>query len=473
MQTVPLSDRGPVARSLVLTLITLLSLGAPSAAMSQPAGTVEQDLRYARSLSRAFQHVSEQVEPSVVHVTTFNSVELVRRDVFGRRYRTGRSQPQQSGLGSGVIMTGDGHILTNDHVVGSADRVLVRLTDRRELEATVVGRDPSTDLAVLKIDAEDLTPATFSDSDRIEVGEWVLAIGSPFGFDNSVTAGIVSAKGRSGFNNGDDGERYEEFIQTDAAINPGNSGGPLVNLDGRVVGINTQIVSRGGGNVGIGFAIPSKIAESVLKMIIAKGRTDRGWLGVNMRDLSVDEAEAFGIEAQTGVILDTVVDGGPADEAGLRAGDVIVSLNGERALDTNRIRNDIAFSGPGATLRFGIVRDQRRFERSATLIDQTRGRALAAGGTYFEESGLVVVGLTREIARQLGTRSTRGVVVVDIVRGSPADEAGLEVGDIIMAVGETMVASSADLERAVRRAGSEAELRVVRDGLRGTLTLRS
>jgi S1-C subfamily serine protease len=311
-----------------MALASLLGLcgSAQAAVLDEPTSprTAEIDaiereraMVSAQELSAAFRHAARVIEPAVVHIIT--------------EQPTSRGFRAQTGVGSGVILDERGYILTNYHVTRTGRIITVRLADGRETQAELVGGFEETDLAVLKIDAPGLRAAEFGDSEAIGVGEWVLAVGSPFGFEQTVTAGIISAKGRGQIdpNAGDEGPtRFQEFLQTDAAINPGNSGGPLVDLDGRVVGINTAIASRDGGSSGLGFAIPADVAQVVMDRIIKKGRVDRGWLGVNMRRLDPEVAYRLGIDG--GVVIAGVLKDSPADRAGLREGDIVVSLNGRR-----------------------------------------------------------------------------------------------------------------------------------------------
>jgi len=437
----------------------------------EPTQALAQDLRHARSLSNAFQHAARTIEPSVVHITAFDRVRLMRRGFFGQPLGEGEEQLRQLGLGSGVIVTGRGHILTNNHVIGNADELTVRLTDGREFQATVVGRDLPTDLAVLKIDATDVVPAEFADSDALQIGEWVLAVGSPFGFDSTVTAGIVSAKGRSGRQLAAlSRDSYQEFIQTDAAINPGNSGGPLINLDGEVVGLNNQIATRTGGSVGIGFAIPSRLAQPVMEMLVQTGRAERSWFGVELEDLPADRAREFGLRG--GVQVARVVPDSPADEAGLRAGDVIVGFAGERPATANELRNDIAFTPTGTSVQLEYLRDGRSRVGSALLIDRLSGTALALGGQAAPEIGLVARTFTMEDARRQGFDEAVGVLVLDVQSESRADRAGLRAGDIVVGVEGEYVEDVGDFLRSIDRSGRRATtLWVVRERRQGYLEI--
>ncbi len=419
----------------------------PSLAFAQDE-SIEADLRHARSISRAFQHVAKTVEPSVVHINTYDTVRVIQRDMFGRALGV-QERVRQSGVGSGVIVSNDGHILTNNHVVGQAQRLLVKLQDGRQLDADVIGRDPATDLAVLRISADNLTPAVLGNSDVLDVGEWVVAIGSPFGFESSVTAGIVSAKGRRGLSR-DSTERYEEFIQTDAAINPGNSGGPLVNLDGQVIGINTQIASTAGGSIGIGFAIPSNMARSVMEMIIQHGRTERGWLGITMEDVTPGAATSSTLPNRPSVVVREIVEGSPAQQAGLRAGDAIIAINDRAVTDSNRLRNLIAFTPPGERIKLTILRNGERRDMSTVVLDQTAGRAMEVGGTISATAGLVLKTVDGAIARRLGyPADLRGAMVIDVVAASAAEEASLMQGDIILSANGRAVRSAEDFVAAI------------------------
>ena len=465
-------DRGSMRLNFVRAAVAgiLLATGGLAAQPVSQDAPVEE-LRQARSLSRAFQHAAGRIDPSVVHIST--RVVQTAQDFFGRPRRL-----EQTGVGSGVIVSADGYVLTNNHVIEGAQSVSVRLNDGRELPGEVIGTDPATDLAVVRVEAAGLVPAVFGDSDLLEVGEWVLAVGSPFGvFDNTVTAGIVSAKGRAGLATGRD-ERYEDFIQTDAAINPGNSGGPLVNLEGQVVGINSAIASRSGGSVGIGFAIPSTIARTVVDTVIRTGRVQRGWLGVSMTDLTPQRARELGLDVAAGVLVDEVVDGSPAEKAGLRPGDVVTSFNGRPTPDGRRLRNAIAFTAPGTVAEVDVMRGGKERTVAAEVADLYESRLAAVGGMSFQELGVGVRTVTPVIARELGYRGVEGVQVVEITPGSPAADAGLEAGDIIVSVarlsrggGEEYVSTptieefSAALARASPR--EVLRLRVVRGTMRG------
>jgi serine protease Do len=430
-------------------------------ALAQKDGGIQDDLKNARSLSRAFNHAAEQIAPSVVHVTQLGTV-YYRESFFG---------PMQSrdnvpkGAGSGVVVSKDGYILTNNHVVDGAEKVTVKLQDERELDGKVIGTDPATDLAVIKIDASNLRPASFGDSESLEVGEWVLAVGSPFGqFDNTVTAGIVSAKGRTGLASASD-ERNEDYIQTDAAINPGNSGGPLVNLDGKVVGINSQIATRTGGYEGIGFSIPASIVRPVMEQLIGHGRVERGGIGITMAPLTPKNAEKIGYSGESGVIVNTVQPDSPAFKAGLRPGDVVVHFNGKPVDSVPRLTNAIAFAPPGSTAEMDIVREGSGMKVDVSVAnrdDIIEGRR--ANKTY----GFSVVTLPDQVAR----RYRRHAVAVESVEengpASNATSAGsptpLEQGDIIVAVNNVPTPDAAAFDAAV---GSLGRVRLRLNVIRG------
>ena len=384
---------------------------------------VSEEIAFARNLSRAFRNVASKADASVVHISQFGRV-LVRQNIFD----SGHAELRPTGLGSGFIVSGDGMVVTNNHVVQNAEKLKVRLADGREYDAKILGRDALTDVAVLKIDATGLTPLAFADSDEMEVGDWVVAIGSPFGFSNTVTAGIVSAKGRSLTPPGQG--RYEDYIQTDAAINPGNSGGPLLNLEGQVVGVNTAIASSSGGSEGLGFAIPSNLARGVMENIVKNGRVVRGWLGVELQDVALPgDSNGSAVGARVvGIEPDS-----PADQAGLKVGDVIRQFQG-RHMDELRLRGSIAVLPPGTKVAMDIVREGKRVEVSTSLGDRDEyvSRAAAKVGQVFvPRLGITVKTLTRAEARAQGYRSLGGVMVSGVDKNSKGDAIGLQEGDIL------------------------------------------
>lgn len=465
---------GIAVSSLALGLV--LSSGRASAISSfgtQPPDATpaeRADIAAARSLSRAFQHVAKNAEPSVVHITSLQQV-YTRRSMFDAP----RLELAPGGLGSGVIVSDDGYVLTNNHVVSDANQLRVRLSDGRELDAAVVGTDPPTDLAVLKIDASGLPALSFGDSEALEVGEWVVAIGSPFGFDSSVTAGIVSAKGRSGIVGRTAGDGlYEEFIQTDAAINPGNSGGPLLDLDGRVVGINSAIITRTGGSIGLGFAIPAKMARNVMENIIASGRAQRGYLGAGGDDVDSARAARLGLSVSSGALIESVVPESPADKAGLRVGDVVTSFDGRPVDSFNRLRNAIAFSTPGQQVPIEVLRDGSRRTIKAEIVDRDQWIAAARKEERIDALGITVANAVRIGATGFGEADLGGVQITNTEADGAARREGLEAGDLIIAVGGRMVANVDELKSALTDAPWRRGVRidVERAGRRGYVIIR-
>jgi len=424
--------------------------GEGRAEARQPEPGVAEQLRVARDLSDAFGHVAEKVSPAVVHITAREERVIVRRDFFGRRYK----RPNvREGQGSGVIVSPDGYVLTNNHVVGDAtEEPTVRLMDGREFKARVIGTAPLHDLAVLKINDGTLPYVELGDSDRVRVGEWVLAMGSPFGFESSVTAGIVSATQRAGL--GLTSQRYresEEFIQTDAAINPGNSGGPLVNLDGEVIGINSAIASRGGGSVGIGFAIPSELARAVMENLIRSGEVELGWLGMLL------EPNPGG-----GVRVEEVVEGAPAARYGLRDGDVVKSYRGRVINDVEKLIRAIQYTPPGTRAEVLIDRGNRSQSLEVVVGDPIKEQVQLLGGRRLHSLGLTAATFSEQALKILGVqvpRGLRGVVLIDVEPGSPAEVAGFEEGDVIIGVEQVEVEDIRDLQLALERYGPRRPVR--------------
>jgi serine protease Do len=454
---------GFAAAGVALCVGLAVGIGGPRGAAAQPERVTErapvdeaqaaEDLRYARSLSRAFQHAAEHVEPSVVHITT-RSDQLVR-DFFGRvRERS------SSGLGSGVIVSEDGYILTNNHVIKGAGEVLVKLADGRTVPGKVIGGDELRDIAVVRIEATGLTAARLGSDEPLEVGEWVLAVGSPFGFDQTVTAGIVSAMGRGLGIVSDEFKDAEQFIQTDAAINPGNSGGPLINLDGEVVGINSAIFSRTGGSVGLGFSIPIDLARAVYDNIIRGGRSDFGWLGVELGT------------GDGGVRVARVLDDSPAASAGLLVGDVIRRYQGREVADSTQLIRSIQFTPPGSEARFEVERSGRPFELTARVASRTQAEFDRYDGRRVESLGLTVITASEE-ALGTGTGTDPiGAFVVEVEEGSVAARAGLQRGDLIIQIGGESVRSAPETVSRLTSGGREVRIDIRRGEMRGYTTLR-
>ena len=400
-----------------------------------------------------FTELVEKYSPAVVNVSTVqhtNSKQGASPDMdelFRRFFPDGqnpfpRSSPfrERRSLGSGFIISEDGYILTNNHVVDHADEVVVRLNDRRELEAKVIGTDPRSDVALVKVDAKDLPTVKIGHSDNLKVGEWVLAIGSPFGFDYSVTAGIVSARGRS--LPSETGDNYVPFIQTDVAINPGNSGGPLFNLKGEVVGINSQIYTRSGGFMGVSFAIPIDVAMEVANQLREAGKVSRGWLGVVIQEVNRDLAESFGLDKPHGALVTRVLEGGPADKAGVKVGDVILSFNDEEIQLSADLPHVVGRTRPGSKARMLVMRAGKRITlnvKVGELADLEGGQTLAATGGIQSESslGLSLEPLSEAAKQQAGVKN--GLRVIDAQ--GPAAEAGIVRGDIIVRLNNKVVDS--------------------------------
>jgi serine protease Do len=427
----------------------------------------------------SFAPVVKRVLPAVVSVSSTKVVKTgasgpegmdpLFRQFFGDRggspFQMPRRQQRQEGLGSGVIVSPEGYILTNNHVVDSATEVRVTLSDRREFKARVVGADPKTDIAVLKIEARDLQPVIIGDSERLQVGDYVLAVGNPFGLGKTVTMGIVSATGRGNLGI----EDYENFIQTDASINPGNSGGALVNDRGELVGINTAIISHGSeGNQGIGFAVPVAVARNVMGQILKDGKVTRAYLGVMAQEVTPAIARSFHLSEVRGALVGDVSPNSPASRAGLQKGDVILEINGKPVNDGAQLRMNVSLMQPGTTVAVKVLRDGAPREFSVHLAElPTEQASVEKGGNDQDNAldGVSVDNLNVRTARELGIPAgTSGVVVTDIDPGSAAAQSGLRQGDVIQEVNHHAVKSTSDFERAVRNSKDETLLLVNRQG---------
>ena len=365
-------------------------------------------------------------------------------DKFFDRDELDRRGHESQSLGSGFIISEDGYILTNHHVIAGADEVIVRMSNRKEFVATIVGSDEASDIAVLKVDGEDLPVLRFGDSDKLKVGEWVLAIGSPFGFDHSVTAGIVSAKGRSL-----PSDNYVPFIQTDVSINPGNSGGPLFNLDGEVIGINSQIYSRTGGFMGLSFAIPIEMAVDVADQIKETGSVSRGWLGVLIQEVTRELAESFGMENPHGALVAKVLDNSPAAAAGLEVGDVIVEFNGKPVMRSSGLPPLVGRAKVGKEAQVVVIRNKERRQigvNIAQLPTEITQAAYTPEDNVIEESalGMKVEALSADASKRL--RIEAGVQVVQVDATGPASEAGIQKGDVITMIDNKPVESVSEFE---------------------------
>ncbi|MCD6595773.1 Do family serine endopeptidase [bacterium] len=412
-------------------------------------------------VSRLFADVAEQTMPSVITITSARTYNVPVRtfnpfagngafDFFfgpGGHPQYRNRQFKQEGLGSGVIVSDDGYILTNNHVVDGADEVQVHIADET-YDAQIIGKDDKTDIAVLKIDVDKKLPAAkLGNSDKIRIGEWVLAIGSPFKLEHTVTAGIISAKGRSKMGITD----YEDFIQTDASINPGNSGGALVNLDGKIIGINTAIVSQSGGNVGIGFAIPINLAKQIMNQLIDNGKVVRGWLGVSIQDVTEDIADALGLDDAKGVIVSSVIPNSPADDAGLQRGDVILAIDGENVNDAGELRNKIASLEPETKIKLKIVGNGKKIIKKVELGEMPGEEGIVASVDNNNDInlGLHIKSLSLSDARKLNFDGD-GVLVVDVDDGSIADKAGIHPEDIIVEMNRIPISNPQNIRDALK-----------------------
>jgi len=461
-----------------LLLCTALALSFPvlPSACGQDSNNLDPLLR----LGHVFARVTAEVSPGVVGIRSERrmvraapekpapeSLPPFSEELFEYffRPRTPREETPpreytQRSLGSGFVISEDGFILTNNHVVADADKVMVELVDGRTIEARIVGTDPESDVAVIRIRTEKLTPMVLGDSDTLRVGEWVLAVGNPLGLSHTVTAGIVSAKGRSGFNVA----TYENFIQTDAAVNMGNSGGPLVNLKGQTVGMNTFILGPAGGNIGIGFAIPINSARDVARQLIQAGAVERGYLGVIPQDLTTELAEAFELTGTKGAVISQITDDSAAARAGLMCGDVVPEFGGVAIDSASQFRNLVASHKPGETIAMVVLRDGTRRTMDVQLdkrpsTEELRGRRREPVKRPVEKPprrlGLVVQDLTAETAERVGLKDQTGVVIMSVTPGSEAAEKGLREGYIIKEINRRSVQTEQQFKETVAQALQE------------------
>ncbi len=467
-----------VAAVVTAALLVFVAMGVRSEAETseQPAPAQTIVIKDEGGFSNAISAVADVMMPTVVHIDiTGTVVQQVPTFPFGNdpffRYFFG---PQQGGgeqkvpiraLGSGVIISRDGYIITNNHVVENADTIEVELYDGTKQKAKLIGTDPSTDLAVIKINPTSaMKYAKLGDSDKIKVGEWVIAIGSPRGFDWTVTAGIISAKHRTGIGVlGPTG--YEDFIQTDASINPGNSGGPLINLNGEVIGINSLIVSASQGSEGMGFAIPSNMAKGISESLIQHGKVVRGFMGVNIQDVTPDMAKSLKLKEQAkGAIVTDVVPGGPAEKAGVEQGDIVIKFGGKSIENVTQLRNIVAATNPGSTVKITILRNQKEMELELTVGDLTKAQKEVQRQIGNKILGLTVQKVTPQIAKEIGLKKATGVIITSVEPGSVAAQAGLENGDIIFRVGNTEVYDPGEFSKLISQAAKEGgALLLVRD----------
>ncbi len=417
-----------------------------------------------RSIGQAFVEVVKKAQPSVVNVTTEKTITVKPWERYGEDFFKGSPfedffkgfgfSPREKGKeyrhkqrsgGSGVIVDKEGYILTNNHVVEGADKVKIRLNDGREFTAIIKGQDSRTDLAVLHIKAKDLPVATLGDSDKLEVGEWAIAIGSPFGLEHTVTVGVISAKGRTGLGTG----TYEDFIQTDASINPGNSGGPLINIDGEVVGINAMIIQPG---TGIGFAIPINMAKQILNDLIKQGKVVRPWLGISVQDLTPEMAEQFQVKEKEGVIVAQIHQGTGAEKAGLVSGDIMKSVDDKAIKNTNELIKEIQKKKVGQKVKLNVVRDGKPMTIEVTLTAMPDKPEALKEKEGEEKLGARVQELTPQLSARyrISSEIKRGVIVIGVEEGSPADELGLQEGDVVLEINRKKIETTKDFDRAIK-----------------------
>ena len=481
-------------KAAVFALVVVGLLVAPHSAAIGPISTcqaaeeqsenilTEQERTQLMTLSRAIRRVAQSVRSSVVHIEV---KEFIKRGESGPqsqipeelreqwRRRFGDRMPffferppapterTRKGIGSGIIFDNKGHILTNNHVVEGADKVEVTTTEGEEFDAELIGTDPLTDMAVLKIKAKGLKPARFGDSDKIEVGDLVIAVGNPFGFDYSVTLGIISAKGRHGMRLGR--IYYQNFLQTDAAINPGNSGGPLVNIQGEVVGVNTAIVTQTGQYAGVSFAIPASLARKIADILIKEGEVTRGWLGVQIQEMSTGLAKSFGLDDTEGALITEVVPDSPAAKAKFKAGDIILEMNGEPIKNPNQLQQLVTFTPPETKVTFKVWRDRKAIEREVQLgqlkEEYLRRRVPGrfhpdAGKEEYEDEqlGVTVVTPAEKIAKELGwSKTPEGALVVEVDPAGEAADLRIEKGNVIVSVQGKAVRSAEDFAKAMEK----------------------
>ncbi|MBX7257377.1 MAG: DegQ family serine endoprotease [Candidatus Hydrogenedentes bacterium] len=474
-----------LATVMMIAGTSLITLGG-----ANPAPVQGQDhsgsIAAVDAMSDAFAYVANQTSPAVVFIEIQKTVTPRPASFFGPEGYSfgipgffgpmpGRGPdsmgddgpgryPVPVGEGSGFIISPDGYIVTNNHVTDDADRLKVTLADGRTFDAKLVGADPQTEIALIKVEAENLPTVKLGDSDSLRVGEWVLAIGSPFGLNHSVTSGIVSARERGNVGIVD----YADFIQTDAAINPGNSGGPLLNMKGEVVGMNTAIVSRGGGSNGVGFAIPVNMVKSVVDQLRDHGSVTRGFLGVGIQELTPDLAQWFGIPDNRGVLISQVSPDSPAEKAGLQRDDVIVEMDGKSVAEAGTFRSHIATKKPGTSVELGILRKGERINKKVDL-GSLEGKKIAANEPDTQSGqmglGIELQPLTSDIAQQLGFEGESGVVVAGVEPGSPAARAGLRPGALITEVNKKPVHNIREFQQALKDgANGKSALLLVRMG---------
>jgi serine protease Do len=461
--------------------------GDPGFAVPSGAGLAGPDIDALESQNRAYERIAETVTPAIVSIQSTQVIKVRQspmlddpffRQFFGNAFPNVPREQRERALGSGVIVSPDGYIVTNNHVIKNATDIQIKLSDKRTFKGKVVGADPQTDVAVLKIDAKDLKTASVGDSSTLHVGDIVMAFGNPFGFDFTVTRGAVSALGRRA----PEANMVADYIQTDAAINPGNSGGPLVNVHGQVVGLNTWIVPGSGpggegASIGIGFAVPSNTVRHVMDDLVKNGKVTRGWLGVSVSPLTGDLAKQFDLPDTAGALVQDVSADSPADKAGLKNGDVIRKLNGQSISDATQLTSMVTNMSPGAVVTMDIMRDNKPVTVKVTLgerpADLTARNGLGGSGpTQGALRGITVQNLTPSLRDQLGlSERVKGVVISQIDHNSPAAQAGIQEGDVIQSINRQAVTSVPEFDRLARDAKGQVLLYINRQGSGGFLTI--
>lgn len=464
---------------LITTVFVVTALLFPAAVPAQDSNSINA----LRQMGKAFSAIAQNTSPAVVGVEVEKNLPQNHPEIrgfgepfdpfgddffdyfFRRRSPQQRSphrrqqQPPQKGMASGFIISSEGYILTNNHVVKDADKITVKLSDGREFIAEIIGTDPEFDIAVIKIKSSGLPTLELADSDNLEVGEWVLAIGNPFGLSHTVTAGIVSAKGRSDIGLA----TYEDFIQTDAAINPGNSGGPLLNLDGKVVGINTAIMGAHG-NIGIGLVIPINAAKAIYEQLIESGTVARGFLGVSIQNLTPELAKFFGLKNIKGVLLPEISKDSAAEKAGLKKDDIVIEFNGNAVKKARALQSRVAMLKPGTKVEVVVLRDGKRKTFTVELGEKPKGKLAAEQSKILKRLGFSVQELTSELAEQLGYQGWAGVLISEVEPGSEAANEGLQAGMLIMEVNRVAVKDMDDFNGLMENAAQgQAVLLLVRD----------
>jgi serine protease Do len=462
-------SRNRVWHNTLLLIVLLLATGLLGQVLFPPESSAaapeisRQSIESLTTIGKAMAEISAAVKPAIVNISTTRTVKVQGgsdpfaddpffRHFFGDNLRRQPREQKSAALGSGVIVSSDGYIITNYHVVKDADEIKVLLADKREFSGKVIGSDPKTEISVVKIDAKDLPTLPWGDSDSLEVGDLVLAVGNPYGLNQTVTMGIVSAVGRANVGIAD----YEDFIQTDAAINPGNSGGALVNVGGRLIGINTAIFSTSGGYQGIGFAIPSNMVRTIMESLVKEGKVIRGWLGISIQQITPDLAKQFDLKDENGVLVSDVTENGPAEKAGLKRGDVILEYDGKKTDEPSQFRNMVANTVPGEEHGLKVLREGELLTLRVTIGELPSDMQQAESGAYLNAlRGVGVQDITPDIAKRLGLHpSVKGVIVNDIDEDSPAYGI-LAQGDVIQEIDRKKFVSVKDYQRIVSMIGRD------------------